>query len=210
MNYLLSILIGYVLGSIPSAYLIVKKLKDKDITSLGSGNVGALNSFQVTNSKLTGVLVLLSDFIKGALSVLLIKYFVSDTYLFMALGTISAIFAHCYTPWLKFKGGRGLATAAGCFLFIVPFAVILWMLLWVIVFILKKDIHTGNILATLLTPVISIVVPEFIAYINFSSQEPDTIVLSTSISVAMAIVFSKHIEPLKAVIKKETINRRKK
>ncbi|MFA8343919.1 MAG: glycerol-3-phosphate acyltransferase [Rhodothermaceae bacterium] len=209
MNYLICALIGYVLGSIPSAYIIVKKFQNKDITRHGSGNAGALNSFEVTGSKLAGVSVLLSDFTKGALTVLLIKYFISDSYLFIATGAISAVFAHCYTPWLKFRGGRGLATAAGSFLFVIPIVALLWMVLWLVAFLLRKDVHTGNIFATLFTPLITFVIPEFVSKINFTTQELNPPFFTISVSVLMMIIFSRHIEPFKVVLRNELYNRRK-
>jgi len=209
MNYFISMLIGYVLGSLPSAYLIVKKLQNKDITRLGSRNVGALNSFEVTKSKLAGLLVLFSDFTKGALTVLLIKYFIADSYGFIATGAISAVFAHCYTPWLKFKGGRGLATAAGCFLFVIPIVALLWIILWLSVFIIKKDVHTGNIVATLITPVITFIIPEFVSKVKFTQQEPNMFFFSISVSVLMTIILLRHLEPFKFILKKNLYNRRK-
>ena len=72
MDYLFSCIIGYLLGSFPTAFLILKKIKGIDITTKGSGNVGAMNSYEVTNSKKFGIFVLIVDLLKGLLSVIVV------------------------------------------------------------------------------------------------------------------------------------------
>ena len=70
MNYLLSCIIGFLVGSLPTAFIILKKTKGIDITSAGTGNVGAMNSFEVTNSKIIGLIVFIIDALKGSQSIL--------------------------------------------------------------------------------------------------------------------------------------------
>ena len=80
MQYLVSCLIGYLFGSIPTAFIILKKAKGIDITISGTGNVGAMNSYEVSNSKFLGILVFIVDFIKGSLSVIVVLYFVENSF----------------------------------------------------------------------------------------------------------------------------------
>jgi glycerol-3-phosphate acyltransferase PlsY len=89
MEYLISSLIGYMLGSFPSAYILLKKTKGTDITKEGSGNVGAMNSFEVTNSKLIGISVFVLDFIKGIASILIPRFI----FLMNSVPAISLLFA---------------------------------------------------------------------------------------------------------------------
>ena len=130
MEFLFSALIGYLLGSFPTAFLILKKSKGINITERGSGNVGAMNSFEVSNSKVIGLVVLVIDALKGLLSVYLPLLFFQVNFMPPAIALFFAVFAHCFNPWLNFKGGRGLATAAGGASLLFPFALVVWGILW--------------------------------------------------------------------------------
>ncbi len=199
MEYLLSAMIGYLFGSIPSAYLILKKKKGIDITSAGTGNVGAMNSYEVTNSKSIGLLVLFLDFIKAVIPVLIILLFLESSFLMASISVLFAIFSHCFNPWLEFKGGRGLATAAGGSAIIFPFLLIAWIIFWVLVYFIKKDIHIANILATILSLVSVLASPGYL--IQFAFPQPvlvNELLLFTS--GGLLIIFIKHIEPLKEII----------
>jgi len=199
MQYLLSAIIGYFFGSIPSAYLILKKKKGIDITIAGTGNVGAMNSYEVTNSKSIGLLVLFLDFIKAVIPVLIILLFLKSSFLIASISVLFAIFSHCFNPWLEFKGGRGLATAAGGSAIIFPFLLIAWILFWVLVYLIKKDIHIANILATILSLVSVLASPGYL--IQFAFPQPvlvNELLLFTS--GGLLIIFIKHIEPLKEII----------
>ncbi|MBK7498212.1 MAG: glycerol-3-phosphate acyltransferase [Ignavibacteriales bacterium] len=199
MEYLLSAIIGYLFGSIPSAYLILKKKKGIDITNAGTGNVGAMNSYEVTNSKSIGLLVLFLDFIKAVIPVLIILLFLESSFLIASISVLFAIFSHCFNPWLGFKGGRGLATAAGGSAIIFPFLLIAWILFWVLVYLIKKDIHIANILATILSLVSVLASPDYL--IQFAFPQPvlvNELLLFTS--GGLLIIFIKHIEPLKEII----------
>jgi glycerol-3-phosphate acyltransferase PlsY len=202
MNYFVSFVLGYLFGSIPTAYLILKKNNGIDITSTGSGNVGAMNSYEVTNSKKIGAIVLIIDFLKGMVPVLILKILFNNEFIYPALGLIFAIFSHCFNPWLRFKGGRGLATAAGGAIIIFPYLLIVWIIFWLLVYLIKKDILLANILAIIL----SLFAVYFIKAIDFNFTYPkyadvnELIFLSTA---GLLIIFIKHIEPLKEIIYKK-------
>ena len=127
MNYLLSFLIGYIIGSFPTAYIILKRFLDVDIRSTGSGNVGALNSFEVSKSKMIGITVFTIDLLKGLTAVLLAKLIVGDEFIFVMIALNAAVLAHCFSPWINFKGGRGLATAGGGALFVSIPMLLIWL-----------------------------------------------------------------------------------
>ncbi len=151
MSYFITIITGLILGSIPSAWLLLKKFNGKDIRQEGSGNVGAMNALEVSSSKLVGILVFLFDFIKGFLPVFIIMKLYPQNFLLQAMALVFAVAAHCFNPWLKFRGGRGLATAAGGSVLISPLLLFLWLILWLISFIYKREMRFSNFTATLLS-----------------------------------------------------------
>lgn len=202
MQYLVSCLIGYLLGSIPTAFIILKKAKGIDITTTGSGNVGAMNSYEISNSKSLGFLVFAIDFIKGSLSVIVVLYFVQTSFVMAGMSLVFAIFSHCFNPWLKFKGGRGLATAAGGNLIVFPFLFVSWIVLWSITYLIKKDILLANILATIISFVFTFLF--YTKVINFAYPQPITVnELLLFTSAVLLIIFIKHIEPLVEIISKK-------
>jgi glycerol-3-phosphate acyltransferase PlsY len=205
MEYLISSTIGYILGSFPSAYILLKLKKGIDITEKGSGNVGAMNSYEVTNSKLIGISVFLVDFLKGAGSVLIPSLIFPNEFIFPALSLLFAVFTHCYNPWLQFKGGRGLSTAAGGAVLLFPFLLAVWAVLWVIFYLMRKDIIFANISSTVFSILIVFGTSEIA--IKYAFPKPDSISGLILVSVAiLLIIFIKHIEPLKEFISEQKNN----
>ncbi len=156
---ILAILIGYLIGSIPAAYIIVKLSSQRDIRLAGSGNVGALNSFQVTRKKWVGIAVLLFDVCKGAAAVVVVSRFEKSGYPIQALAGLSAIVGHDFNIWLRFRGGRGLATALGVMLLLGSIFPLVWCLLWCITYKIWRDVHGGNVVATIITPILLFFLP---------------------------------------------------
>ena len=132
LNNLLFFIIAYFLGSFPSAYLIVRITTRGDIRDSGSGNVGALNALRVTKNKWAGVAALLLDLLKGAVLAWYIVSAYGQEYPLIWYVTAGLILGHSFPVWLKFKGGRGLAVAAGAMLFFQPVIVAIWMGIWVL------------------------------------------------------------------------------
>ena len=201
MNYLLCATIGYLLGSIPTAYIVLKKTHQIDIRETGSGNVGAMNSFEISKSKIIGILVFLIDALKGLLSVYLCALIFSGEFIYPALALFFAVLSHCFNPWLKFKGGRGLATATGGAVLLSPMIPAAWCVLWVFVYLFKKDILLANISATILTFLLVISSIEIIY--KYSYPTPDSYGTIAMFCVGLlTIIFIKHIDPLKEIIDK--------
>ena len=157
-QYLISLLIGYLIGSFPTAYLLVKWKTRIDIRAVGSGNVGAMNTFDVSGSKILAVSVLIIDLLKGVLAVWL-NSLISPEFWAMGLGGLGAILGHNYSVWMKFKGGRGLATALGVVLSMGWVFVVAWCVPWIIIYFIDRDIHLSNVTASILGPVLLIAVP---------------------------------------------------
>ncbi|MGK9477364.1 glycerol-3-phosphate acyltransferase [Melioribacter sp. OK-6-Me] len=196
MNYLLSLLIGILFGSIPTAYLLLKKSKKIDITKAGSGNVGAMNSYEVTNSKMVGLIVFVIDALKGFLSVWIAEYLFGHKFEFMMIALIGAVLSHCYSFWINFKGGRGLATAAGGALLISIPVLSIWVILWLVAFLFRRHVHFANFTATLLTGLLSFTSGDILNKYT-SPSASDTLIFSILVSLMLLIILSKHILPIK-------------
>lgn len=151
--------LGYLLGSVPTAYLIVKWKSKVDIRFAGSGNVGTLNSLQVTKSKVVGVSVLIVDILKGVLAVLLVRQISGGDIGSEMVAGVTAVCGHNFPVWLRFRGGRGLATAAGAMIVLSWQFVVLWCVLWVAVFLLIRNVNVGNAIASAVTMVVVLIYP---------------------------------------------------
>ncbi len=198
MDYFLSLIIGYIFGSFPTAYVLLKK-RGIDITKAGSGNVGAMNSYEVTNSKVIGIIVLIIDFLKGFLSVFVVGLIYPESFILQGISLIFAIFSHCFNPWINFNGGRGLATAAGGIVSIFYPLLFVWLILWFFTYLLKKNIHISNIAATILSLLLVFNNPELsVKYSSPKANSSESLVLI--VTVGLLIILIKHIDPLKELI----------
>jgi len=152
---------GYLIGSIPTGYLVARA-RGIDIRQVGSGNIGATNVLRVLG-KAAGSLVLLADAMKGALACWILPRASAHLagpggapaieWLGMAAG-LAAILGHNYTCWLRFKGGKGIATSAGVLLVWMPSALGLTVLVWVVVFALSRYVSLASVLAAFSLPFI--------------------------------------------------------
>ena len=149
-------------------YLLVKRKYRRDLTKEGSGNVGTLNTFKVSGSKSVAGLVLLIDFLKGAAPVYYLMAAGGQNFLPVSAAAVFLIVGHNYPVWLKFKGGRGLATAAGIFSVINVLLLVTWCIIWLMYFtLIKKDVLEANIAATFLFSFFTLALKSFfITFIN--------------------------------------------
>jgi glycerol-3-phosphate acyltransferase PlsY len=146
LNFTLALLAAYLLGSVPFSY-IFGKLRGIDIREHGSGNVGATNALRVLGTT-TGVITLLLDMGKGVLAVetgrLLLPGVNEGYYIVIA---VTAILGHIFTVFLKFKGGKGVATSAGVFIDLMPLPCLLTLLVFVIIVAISRYVSLGSISA---------------------------------------------------------------
>lgn len=208
MNYLISLIIGYLFGSFPSAYLLLKKIKNIDITKAGSGNVGAMNSFDVTKSKTIGILVFIVDLLKGIVPIIILSAISFNSFEARAVALIGCVFSHCYNPWLEFKGGRGLASAAGGTAVIFPFALVAWAVLWSIFYLMKKNIIIANVTASVMT--LLIIFTSNYTATKYAYPKPDSDATLILFSMALIlIIISKHIEPIQEILRNLKASKRR-
>ncbi len=149
--------ISYLLGSIPFGYLLVRIFRGEDVRRSGSGNIGATNVAR--KSPALGVVTLVFDALKGATAVLLAeilsgRYGRSITpYCIMSLAALCAIAGHVFPVWLKFRGGKGVATGLGSFVMIAPKAVLISVVIFILIVLLFRYISLGSITAVAAFPV---------------------------------------------------------
>ena len=154
--YIIVALAAYLLGSIPTGYLVARA-KGVDIRTVGSGNIGATNVFRVLG-KSAGVFVLLFDGLKGWAAVEIAAPIaarlipgVPPDYLRITAG-ITAILGHNYTCWLRFKGGKGIATSAGVLVALVPWALLIILTVWIVLFLTTRYVSVGSLAAAAVLP----------------------------------------------------------
>jgi glycerol-3-phosphate acyltransferase PlsY len=149
----LAIIVAYLIGSVPFALLLARRWGAADLRTFGSGNLGAANVLRASGIR-AGVIVAVLDVAKGATSVALAMR-MSDGPLAPAAAGFAAVVGHIYPVWLKFKGGKGVATACGVFSVLTPLAVPPSLLVFLVAVWLTKYISLGSILATLALPSIA-------------------------------------------------------
>ena len=156
--YIFVVVVAYVLGSTPSGYL-AGKVRGIDVRTLGSGNIGATNVFRVLG-RTAGIAVLTADALKGFVAAKFVP--VLALHVFAASGAqrenlalaagVGAILGHNYTCWLRFKGGKGIATSAGVVLAWAPEACLTAIALWGLVFLATRYVSLASIAAALILP----------------------------------------------------------
>ena len=147
MNNILYILIGYFLGSIPTGYIVNRLIKGVDIRKIGSGNVGATNTYRVSG-RLPALIVFLLDAAKGILAVLIVRYMLNETSSVWLMTTgVCSVLGHIFPAWLHFKGGKGVSTAAGIAFIFMPDTALAGFLIFLVVFLLTKTVSLSSITA---------------------------------------------------------------
>jgi acyl phosphate:glycerol-3-phosphate acyltransferase len=156
LAYITTALLAYLLGSIPTGFLMAKA-RGIDIRTVGSGNIGATNAFRLFGRSV-GAFVLLMDALKGCVAVQFGALLVADVfpgarldYLRITAGVV-VILGHNYTCWLGFKGGKGIATSAGVLVALVPWALLIILAVWVVLFLLTRYVSVGSLAASFTLP----------------------------------------------------------
>jgi acyl phosphate:glycerol-3-phosphate acyltransferase len=183
MPNLLILLCAFLLGSLPTAYLFGLLFKKTDIRKAGSGNVGGMNIYRVAGL-LPGLLTVLIDAGKGYLAVYIATVFSSELSVILLSG-ILVVLCHNYNPWLSYKGGKGLATTFGVFLFIYPLGIVYAIICAVLLTVVLRDVNTAFGSASLLLPVILLIEFREAAWVLFG--------------LALAVIIAtRHINDFKA------------
>ena len=149
MELIIIILTSYLMGSIPFGLILTKIFLNKDIRKIGSGNIGATNVLR-TGNKIVGYLTLTLDVLKAIIPIIYIKLNYPDL---IYVSSLSVFLGHVFSIWLKFKGGKGVATYVGILFCINYFLGIIFVISWLIIFIISKFSSLGSILSSLVIPI---------------------------------------------------------
>jgi glycerol-3-phosphate acyltransferase PlsY len=194
----LIILASYLIGSIPFAYIGARLHSGKDLRREGSGNIGTRNAFEVTGSRKIGIIVLILDLLKGFGPIFGLHLAGYDA--FISVSALMLVIGHCYPVWLRFHGGRGLAPGAGAVLLLQPLALVVWLQVYYLSSLVRKNVHLNSILALICSAFIIAVLPApyFFNVFYIAPDSADFLLsLRSSLLLIVAVIFLRHIEPLR-------------
>ena len=184
MNIFLVILFAYLIGSIPFGIIISKIMGLGNLRNIGSGNIGATNVLR-TGNKLAAILTLIFDLLKGAIAVIITYYIFNDTT--AQIAALSSFLGHCFPIWLKFKGGKGVATFIGISLALYWPAGILICLTWVLIAFLSRTSSLSALISSLSS----------ILWV-WVLGAPSAVFIMTVLTI---LIWYRHIENIKRIIK---------
>ena len=186
MPLTLIVALSYLLGSIPFGYLLVRGLRGKDVRQTGSGNIGATNVSRT--SPTLGFVTLLLDGLKGAGAVLLAAHLFPGNTKLEAIAALFASLGHVFPWWLKFRGGKGVATGTGAFLVLVPKAALVAMAVFAAIFLLFRYVSLASMAMFVALPLAA----------WFFGFVPSVLII---VVVASALVVAKHHENIQRLLK---------
>ena len=185
MEYVLVGIASYLMGSIPFGFILTKAFLKKDIREIGSGNIGATNALR-TGNKLVGYTTLILDIAKGVIPVIYVKINFPEL---IYIASLCAFLGHVFPMWLKFKGGKGVATYVGILFSINIILGIIFVACWGVVFLASKYSSLSSILGTLSIPI----------YL-FITADTNSVIFFT---IMFVLIFFTHRENIKRLKNKE-------
>ena len=178
-------LVSYLIGSIPFGFLLIKIFLSKDIRNIGSGNIGATNALRTGNKKI-GFSTLILDILKAAITIIFVKFNYSE---FIFISSLCVFLGHVFPIWLKFKGGKGVATYVGILFSINLTYGLISITIWLIVFFIFKYSSLSSIIASLSIPLYLFI---FLNSLNLFF-----------FLIMLILIFFTHRENIKRLINKE-------
>lgn len=174
-SFLVTAIVSYLLGSIPFGYLLVRIFKGEDVRATGSGNIGATNVAR--RSRALGIMTLVLDAGKGLAAVLMACWwFDAPRHSFLlGVAALCAILGHMYPVWLKFRGGKGVATSVGAFVLLTPKSILCMIALFVVLAVALRYVSLGSVAAAVSFPLLVWAFREY--------QEPKQLLIVTGVSV---------------------------
>ena len=185
MDIIIICLISYLMGSIPFGFILTKIFLKKDIREIGSGNIGATNALR-TGNKVLGYSTLILDILKAIIPVLYIKFYFSE---FIYISSLCVFLGHVFPIWLKFHGGKGVATYVGILFVIDIYLGLLFTFVWFFTFIISKFSSLSSLIGSISIPI----------YFLFLSQFNDVLFFS----IMFVLIFFTHRENIKRLKNKE-------
>ena len=186
MDYTLVAAISYTFGSIPFGFILTKIITKKDIRNIGSGNIGATNALRSGN-KLVGYLTLLLDISKAILPIIYLKYNYPEL---IFISSLCIFLGHLFPVWLKFKGGKGVATYLGIIIAIDIYLALVFGIIWILIYLITKYSSLSSIIASAAIPI----------YVFFVYEKNLFFFI-----IMFVLIFYSHRENIKRLINKEEI-----
>jgi glycerol-3-phosphate acyltransferase PlsY len=174
---------AYLIGSIPFGILLAKMFGGVDVRKAGSGNIGATNVARVAGP-LPGILTLVLDALKGVAAVWLAARFANDSAMWMTLAGLSALIGHCFPVWLRFHGGKGVATAAGMFLALCWPAALGAIGVFILVVLFSRFVSLGSVSAAAAMPLL--------IYLLWAPHHAPPLIVTFGAFAAAMLVIYKH------------------
>ena len=189
---LLAVGAGYLLGAVPFGFLIVKLFAGADVRAAGSGSTGATNVVRSAGIK-AGALTYVLDVAKGAAAVLVMRAVTDDPWWLGAAAT-AAILGHIFPVFLKFRGGKGVATGVGAYVVVVPLAVLSTLVVWAALFWKTRMVSLASIVATALVPVWIFV------WYGLVFGQPLPVATMVSVGVGCLVIIAMHHENIRRLL----------
>ncbi len=188
MSTILTVAFSYLLGSIPFGFLLVRIFRGQDVRLTGSGNIGATNVARSWPA--LGLLTLVLDALKGMVAVALTRAFFPGDSLLAGLAALFAIAGHVFPIWLKFRGGKGVATALGSFVLLAPKALLLALVVFVVVVMMFRHVSLGSMLAVGLFPAFAWLLHDY-------GEAPPVLGL---MALASVLIIAKHQQNIRRLL----------
>ena len=186
--FITTVAVSYLLGSIPFGYLLVRILYGEDVRQTGSGNIGATNVSR--KSPLLGLLTLLLDGLKGFLAVAVTRWLFPNHPWLLGAAALVAIIGHMFPVWLRFHGGKGVATGLGSFLALVPKTILMAIVLFATIFLIFRYVSLASILTVALFPLLAWLI----------EPSRDTPALLAFMGAASLLIIVKHHENIRRLL----------
>jgi acyl phosphate:glycerol-3-phosphate acyltransferase len=187
MSVLLTAVFSYLLGSIPFGFILLRIFRGQDVRRTGSGNIGATNVAR--SSPTLGLLTLILDALKGVAAVELARAFFPGRNLLAGVAALFAILGHMFPVWLKFRGGKGVATGLGSFAILAPKTILVMVGVFVAVVLVFRRVSLGSILAVALFPFLAWLLHDY-------DNSPQILVLMATASVFIVARHHQNIRRL--------------
>ena len=188
MSIFLTAAFSYLLGSIPFGFILVRIFRGQDVRQTGSGNIGATNVAR--SSPGLGLLTLVLDALKGLAAVALARAFFPDRNVLAGIAALFAILGHMFPIWLKFRGGKGVATGLGSFAMLAPKTVLVMAGIFIAVVLVFRHVSLGSIVAVVLFPLLAWLLHDY-------GYAPQVLLL---MAIASVLVIAKHHQNIRRLL----------
>jgi glycerol-3-phosphate acyltransferase PlsY len=188
---LVLVAIAYLLGSLPTALVVVRLMTGQDVRRMGSGNIGGTNALRAAGWK-AGVAVTVIDVAKGALAVWLMRMYNPESG-WVAAAMLAVVVGHCYPVWLRFRGGKGVAAGFGAFLVIAPLSALAAFAVWFVVLVISRWVAMASMIASAVFPLALKLI-----------DRPDMVTL-VSVSAAAVLIIFRHASNIRKMLAGEEV-----